>query len=74
MSLDKAQEAKLDLICRKLRLKAGEKLLDIGCGRGALLNWAASRYGVRGFGITLSNEQVSYNRAWIEQAGLAQPV
>lgn len=69
MTLDKAQQAKLDLICRKLRLQPGERLLDIGCGWGGLLRWAASRYGVRTCGITLSNEQVRYNHDWIKRDG-----
>ncbi|MFQ3617149.1 MAG: cyclopropane-fatty-acyl-phospholipid synthase family protein [Cyanobacteriota bacterium] len=70
MSLAEAQAAKLDLICRKLRLSPGETLLDIGCGWGALLRWAVERYGVHGFGITLSQAQLDYNRAKIVEAGL----
>jgi cyclopropane-fatty-acyl-phospholipid synthase len=57
-SLDKAQQAKLDLICRKLALKPGERLLDIGCGWGALIIHAARHYGVRANGITLSKRQL----------------
>ena len=56
-SLDAAQEAKLDLICRKLRLKPGERLLDIGCGWGGLIMYAAEHYGVDATGITLSENQ-----------------
>lgn len=67
MSLKEAQEAKLDLICRKLRLEPGETLLDIGCGWGALLRWAVAHYGVKGYGITLSREQLAFNRHRIEQ-------
>ncbi|HEY9869294.1 MAG TPA: class I SAM-dependent methyltransferase [Candidatus Obscuribacterales bacterium] len=67
MTLEKAQEAKLDLICRKLRLKPGERMLDIGCGWGGLLKWAATHYGVQACGITLSNEQVHYNHDWIQR-------
>jgi len=70
MPLAQAQEAKLDLICRKLRLEPGEMLLDIGCGWGALLRWAVERYGVRGFGITLSQEQFDYNQRKIAECGL----
>jgi len=44
--LDQAQEDKLDLVCRKLRLQPGERLLDVGCGWGSLVVWAAERYGV----------------------------
>ena len=60
--LDAAQEAKLDLICRKLRLKPGMRVLDIGCGWGEALRFAAERYGVSGVGITISKEQADYAR------------
>jgi cyclopropane-fatty-acyl-phospholipid synthase len=60
-----AQRQKLDHICRKLLLKPGERLLDVGCGWGGLLRWAASRYGVNGVGITLSERQHAYARAWL---------
>lgn len=70
MSLAEAQAAKLDLICRKLRLSPGETLLDIGCGWGALLRWAVERYGVFGVGITLSQAQLDYNQEKIAEAGL----
>ncbi|HVV92627.1 MAG TPA: cyclopropane-fatty-acyl-phospholipid synthase family protein [Hyphomicrobiales bacterium] len=68
--LDAAQEAKLDHICRKLRLKPGERLLDIGCGWGGLLHWAVTHYGVTGVGVTLSREQLDYAQAWIARDGL----
>ena len=55
--LDTAQEQKLDHICRKLRLAAGERLLDIGCGWGGLVCWAAKHYGIEAVGITLSPAQ-----------------
>lgn len=58
-TLDAAQEAKLDHICRKLRLSQGERFLDIGCGWGALLLHGAGRYGALGTGCTLSHEQRS---------------
>jgi cyclopropane-fatty-acyl-phospholipid synthase len=70
-SLDVAQEAKLDLVCRKLRLKPGERLLDIGCGWGGLVMYAAEHYGVDATGITLSENQAALARARIEQAGLS---
>jgi cyclopropane-fatty-acyl-phospholipid synthase len=59
-TLEEAQREKLDYICRKLRLKAGQRLLDIGCGWGALALWAARNYGVSVHGITLSNQQHAY--------------
>lgn len=58
-NLDAAQEAKLDLVCRKLNLKPGMKLLDIGCGWGSLAQFAAERYGVSVVGLTVSREQVN---------------
>jgi len=69
-TLDAAQEAKLDLICRKLRLKPGERFLDIGCGWGGLIIYAAERYGVDATGITLSENQASLAKERIEKAGL----
>jgi len=56
-NLAEAQEQKLDLICRKLKLKKGQRLLDIGCGWGSLLKFAAERYGTAGLGITVSKAQ-----------------
>ncbi len=73
-SLDQAQRNKLDLICRKLRLQDGQRLLDIGCGWGALVRWAARHYGVRAHGITLSREQCDYARARILAEGLQDRV
>jgi cyclopropane-fatty-acyl-phospholipid synthase len=72
--LDTAQEQKLDHICRKLRLQPGESLLDIGCGWGGLLCWAASRYGVKGVGVTLSDQQFAYARERAEAMGLASQI
>jgi cyclopropane-fatty-acyl-phospholipid synthase len=69
-TLDQAQEAKLDHICRKLRLKPGERLLDIGCGWGGLIMYAAKNYGVDATGITLSENQAALARQRIEEAGL----
>ncbi len=68
--LDTAQEAKLELVCRKLRLRPGEHLLDIGCGWGGLVMYAAERYGVSALGITLSPAQAELGGALIAQAGL----
>ena len=56
-TLDEAQEAKLDLICKKMGLKPGMKILDIGCGWGSFLKFAAKKYKVKGVGITISKEQ-----------------
>ena len=70
MTLAQAQEAKLDLICRKLQLRAGERLLDIGSGWGGLLLWAAEHYGVDATGITLSRNQQAHVQQLIEQRGL----
>ena len=70
-TLDVAQEAKLDLICRKLRLKPGERFLDIGCGWGGLIMHAAEHYGVDATGITLSENQAALARERIEEAGLS---
>jgi cyclopropane-fatty-acyl-phospholipid synthase len=69
-SLETAQEQKLDYICRKLRLRPGQRLLDIGCGWGALVIHAAKNFGVRAEGITLSQPQVDWGRARIGEAGL----
>jgi len=74
MDLDSAQRAKLDYICRKLRLQPGEHLLDIGCGWGGLLRWAVQHYGVTAHGITLSQEQFAFNQARIRELGLADRI
>ena len=73
-SLDVAQEKKLDHICRKLNLEAGEKFLDIGCGWGGLVIWAAKNYGVHATGITLSEEQLAFSRNRIKQLGLQDKI
>ncbi|WGL16651.1 cyclopropane fatty acyl phospholipid synthase [Microbulbifer bruguierae] len=59
-NLEQAQEHKLDLICRKLGLQPGMRLLDIGCGWGSLVGYAAERYGVECVGVTVSREQCRY--------------
>ncbi|HEY5144082.1 MAG TPA: cyclopropane-fatty-acyl-phospholipid synthase family protein [Solirubrobacteraceae bacterium] len=69
-SLDEAQTRKLDLICRKLELREGERLLDIGCGWGSLLIHAAREYGVRGVGVTVSQAQAELARECVREAGL----
>ena len=70
-SIDAAQRRKLDYICRKLRLQPGERLLDIGCGWGALIMHAAEHYGVDALGITLSEKQLALANERIAVAGLA---
>jgi cyclopropane-fatty-acyl-phospholipid synthase len=69
-SLDQAQEQKLDLICRKLNLREGEHFLDIGCGWGGLILWAARHYRVKATGITLSRNQHEYAEQKIRELGL----
>lgn len=59
-TLDESQEAKLDLICRKIALKQGMKVLDIGCGWGGFVKYAAENYGASAVGITVSKEQVRF--------------
>ena len=71
-SLEEAQEAKLEHICRKLRLSPGESLLDVGCGWGGLIMHAAERFGVNAVGITLSYEQAALARERIHARGLAE--
>lgn len=73
-TLDAAQEQKLDHICRKLALRPGDRLLDIGCGWGGLLRWAAKRYGVTGVGLTLSRKQYDYARERAAAEGLSDRV
>ncbi|MFZ5954678.1 MAG: cyclopropane fatty acyl phospholipid synthase [Candidatus Dependentiae bacterium] len=58
-NLDEAQEAKLDLVCKKLHLKPGQKILDIGCGWGSFAKFAAEKYDARVVGITIAQEQVA---------------
>ncbi|GAO01251.1 cyclopropane-fatty-acyl-phospholipid synthase family protein [Anaeromyxobacter sp. PSR-1] len=68
-SLEEAQRAKLELVCRKLRLRGGERLLDVGCGWGALLAHAAATHGVEGIGITVSDHQLAEARRRFGAAG-----
>jgi cyclopropane-fatty-acyl-phospholipid synthase len=70
MTLEGAQAAKLDHICRKLMLREGERFLDIGAGWGGLLLWAAEHYGVRADGITLSKNQHAHVNRLIDERGL----
>jgi cyclopropane-fatty-acyl-phospholipid synthase len=73
-SLEEAQRAKLDLVCRKLGLQPGMRLLDIGCGWGSLVLHAAAGYGVRAVGVTISPEQARYARERVSAAGLEEQV
>ena len=70
-SLDLAQAQKLEMICRKLRLKPGERFLDVGCGWGSLVLNAAGSHRARALGITLSKEQAAVTKRRIEEAGLS---
>ncbi len=73
-SIDQAQQDKLEMICRKLRLKPGERFLDIGCGWGALICYAARHYGVKAHGITLSQQQHDHAKEKIRALGLEDRV
>jgi cyclopropane-fatty-acyl-phospholipid synthase len=74
VSLESAQEAKLELTCRKLGLQAGQRLLDVGCGWGSFAIHAASRHGVSVVGVTLSEPQAALARARVRAAGLDSQV
>ena len=73
-SLAQAQQNKLDHICRKLRLSPNDYFLDVGCGWGALICWAARKYGVRAHGITLSRQQYKFTQQRIIEEGLENRV
>ena len=73
-SLDEAQQAKFRHLCRKLRLKPGEYLLDVGCGWGGLARFAAREFGVKVFGITLSKEQLALAQERVKAEGLQDKV
>lgn len=73
-SLEQMQLQKYDLICRKLALQPGESLIDIGCGWGGMLIYAAERYGISGTGVTLSTEQAKLAQERIEQRGLSDRI
>jgi cyclopropane-fatty-acyl-phospholipid synthase len=73
-TLEQAQAAKLDMICRKLRLVKGDRFLDVGCGWGGLVCHAAQRYGVTAHGVTLSQEQYDFATAKVHRLGLADRV
>ena len=73
-TLEQLQLQKYELICKKLALKSGESLIDIGCGWGGMLIYAAENYGVSGTGITLSVEQAALAKKRIEQKGLKDKI
>jgi cyclopropane-fatty-acyl-phospholipid synthase len=73
-TLEQAQQDKLEMICRKLRLKPGDRLLDIGCGWGGLVCYAARHYGVSAHGITLSDAQLALAKERIAAHGLQDQV
>lgn len=73
-SLEAAQEAKLDLVCRKLGLQPGMRVLDVGCGWGSFALHAAERYGVSVVGVTISTEQAELVRKRVADAGLTERV
>ncbi len=73
-TLEAAQEEKLEMICRKLELKEGDRVLDVGCGWGSFPLWAATRHGARVVGITLSPPQAEKARQRAEAAGVANRV
>jgi cyclopropane-fatty-acyl-phospholipid synthase len=70
-TLEEAQDYKYDLVARKLGLRPGMRLLDVGCGWGGMVRHAAREYGVRALGVTLSAEQAAWGQRAIEQAGLS---
>ena len=73
-TLEDAQRDKLELVCRKLGLRAGQRLLDVGCGWGSMAMHAAREHGVTVVGITLSREQAAYARKRVADAGLTDRV
>src|SRR5678816_3138293 len=70
-SLEESQDNKLNLVCRKLKLAPGERLLDIGCGWGTLTRHAAVHYGVDATGVTIAERQTEFGNGRIQQAGVA---
>jgi cyclopropane-fatty-acyl-phospholipid synthase len=73
-TLEEAQEAKLELVCRKLRLQEDERVLDVGCGWGSFAIHAASRHGARVVGVTLAEQQAELARKRVRDAGLSDRI
>jgi cyclopropane-fatty-acyl-phospholipid synthase len=73
-TLEEAQEAKLELVCKKLRLTKGERVLDVGCGWGSFVIHAATHHGVRAVGITLAERQAELARERVREAGVSDQV
>ena len=73
-TLEQAQQSKMEMICRKLRLQPGDKMLDIGCGWGGLLCHAAQHFGVTGYGVTLSQRQYDFAVAKVKRLGLERQI
>lgn len=73
-SLEAAQEAKMEMVCRKLRLRPGETVVETGCGWGALAIYMAQHYGVRVKAFNISHEQITYARQWAKREGLTGKV
>jgi cyclopropane-fatty-acyl-phospholipid synthase len=71
-TLEEAQEEKVDLVCRKLALQPGQRLLDVGCGWGTMVLHAARYYGARAIGVTLSRQQAEYGQKRLADAGLSR--
>jgi len=74
VSLEEAQEAKLDLVCRKLGLRPGETVLEVGCGWGALAIYMAKHYGARVKAFNISHEQIKWAREWAQRSGVSSNV
>ena len=73
-TLDQAQAEKFDLVCRKLDLEPGQRLLDVGCGWGGMVRHAATHYGVRALGVTLSRQQAEWGQKAVAEDGLSDRV
>ena len=73
-SLEAAQQAKMEMVCRKLRLQSGESVVEVGCGWGALAIYMAQQYGARVRAFNISHQQIAYAREWAKREGVASQV